>query len=100
MRPSDVHLVQMRHASITGRHRDVLELHIHVVLSLEQLPAVYLSRRNFECDNVTLHQTQISMIRLMARFPWPLLLCAQLLAMFEGDVGLKKLDVPELRSAA
>lgn len=54
MRPSDVHLVQMRNASIASRHRDILELHVHVVLSLEQLSAVDLSGGDFECDNVTL----------------------------------------------
>jgi hypothetical protein len=101
MRPSDVHLVQMRHASIAGRHSDILELHIHVVLSLEQLPAVDLSGRNFECDNVTLQQKHISMIRLTASSPRLVLSCPQLLEIPEGEVGLKKLDgVPELRSAA
>lgn len=54
MRPSDVHLVQMRHASIAGRHRDILELYVHVILCLEQLPTVDLSGGNFERDNVAL----------------------------------------------
>jgi len=54
VRPPDVHLVQVADAAVARRHRDVLQLHVHVVLGLEQLAAVHLARGDLERHDVAL----------------------------------------------
>jgi hypothetical protein len=51
---ADVDLVEMGNAAVTGGDGDVLELDVHVVLSIEELAAVGLARGDFEGNNVTL----------------------------------------------
>lgn len=45
MRAADVHLVKMRHAPVARRHRDVFELHVHVVLGWHGESAIVPSVR-------------------------------------------------------
>ena len=54
MAAADVDLLEVADAPVARRHRDVLELHVHVVLGLDQLAAVRLARRDLERDDVAL----------------------------------------------
>ena len=54
MGSSDVDLVQMGDASVAGSDGNVLELDIHIVLSLEKFAAVDLAGGDLEGDDMTL----------------------------------------------
>lgn len=58
MGSSDVDLVQVGDTSVAGGDGDVLELHVHVVLSLEELAAVDLAGSDLEGDDVALVEGQ------------------------------------------
>lgn len=58
MGPSDVDLVQVGDTSVASSDGDVLELHVHVVLSLEELAAVDLAGSDLEGDDVALLKGQ------------------------------------------
>ena len=55
---SDVDLVQVGDTSVASGDGDVLELHVHVVLSLEELAAVDLAGGDFESNDVALAEGQ------------------------------------------
>ena len=72
VRAADVDLFKMRHTTVSSGHSDVLELHVHVVLSYAasaaarfvaighstfyQLSTVDLSGCDFEGDDMSLHR--------------------------------------------
>lgn len=58
MAASDVHLVQVGNTSIAGGNGDVLKLHVHVVLSLEELATVDLAGGDLESNDVALEYYQ------------------------------------------
>lgn len=58
MGSSDVDLVQVGDTSVAGGDGYVLELHVHIVLSLEELAAVDLAGGNLEGDDVALIEGQ------------------------------------------
>lgn len=43
MTPPDINLVQMRHATITSGHGDILHLYVHVVLGCSRVSACFFS---------------------------------------------------------
>lgn len=54
MRTTNIHLVEMADAAVARRHSDILELHVHVVLSLDELAAEHLAGGELERADVTL----------------------------------------------
>jgi hypothetical protein len=54
VRTPDVDLVEMGDAAVSGGDGDVLELDVHVVLSVKEFAAVGLTRGDFEGNNVAL----------------------------------------------
>lgn len=58
MGSSDVDLVQVGHTPVASGDGDVLELHVHVVLSLEEFAAVDLAGGDFESNDVALAEGQ------------------------------------------
>lgn len=55
---SDIDLVQVGDTSVAGGDSDVLKLHVHVVLSLEELAAVDLAGGDLESNDVALVEGQ------------------------------------------
>lgn len=78
MAAPNVHLFQMRHATVAGSHSYVLQLNIHIILSckslagsmgvvradckhtLDKLAAVNLAGGDFKRDDVALHRISIN----------------------------------------
>jgi len=54
MAPTDVHLVKVRNAAISRCHRNIFELHIHIIFSFKQLSSVNLPGCDLESDNMAL----------------------------------------------
>jgi hypothetical protein len=53
----DVDLVEMADAAVARRHRNILQLHVHVVFGLEELAAVDLAGGDFQRYDVALYIT-------------------------------------------
>ena len=58
LRATDEDLFELRDATVASCHRDVDHLTVHVVLRLEEFPAVHLAGYRLDRDNVTLGLVQ------------------------------------------
>lgn len=47
LRTADIHVLQLRHSAVAVRHCDILHLTIHIVLRLDQLPAIHFAGVRF-----------------------------------------------------
>jgi len=54
MAPPNIHLVKMRNTTISRCHRNIFELHVHIVFGFKQLSSVNLAGCDLERDNMAL----------------------------------------------